>query len=96
MNRINQSKNLNAKKKIFPGLGGKSKTYLRKPKILHTTLEFLGDFLENFLNQIKLQNDEKEILKILSSDIKKLGKIERYKKFDFYSLCQDIVKKYNK
>jgi hypothetical protein len=45
MNRANQSRSLNSKKKILLCLGGIPKSIFKKPTILNTTLDVLGDFL---------------------------------------------------
>ena len=95
MDKSNKSETFLARKKVLPSLGGIRKKYLRKSKILKTTLEFLGQFLEQFGKELQLKNIEKEAIKNFSINIRKLGNLERYNQIDFYNLCQNIIQKYN-
>ena len=83
-----------ARRKILPSLGGINKNYLRKPKILKLTLSFLANELDNLSE--KSNPDVSPKIKAIQKDILKLSKYERYKKMDFYSLCQNIILNYNK
>lgn len=90
-----ENTNYNAKKKLLPALGGKSKYYIRKAKCLKTAIIHLINALEKVEKKIKIPPKEKIILDEIKKDILKLSKYEKHKKMDFYFICSKIIQKYN-
>jgi len=86
--KINPKK---AGRKIFPGLGGLTKNYIKKASLLETTLRFLSEKLEKIISSLDYESDEGKLLKSIKEDMIKLSKYKSHKKIDFYFLCQEIV-----
>lgn len=87
--------NLKAKRKIFPGLGGIKKNYLRKGKILKNMLKMLSLVLNKFIERTNLKEMDKSFLNEIEKDISKISEYEKINKINFYYLCQELTKKYS-
>ena len=95
MKLITKEKNLKPRRKIFPGLGGIKKKYIRKGKILGTALKTLSFLLKNFIDENEFNHDNKQILISIKNDIAKMSEYEKIRSIDFYLLCIKLLEKYN-
>ena len=83
-----------SKPKVLPGLGGASKYYLRKNKILEISLKYLSNKLNDVIASPNLNDIEKDLLIKNKKDIIQISKFERKNKIEFYNECLDIINKY--
>ena len=87
-------KNQKVKRKLLPGLGGVTKTYIQKAALLEKTLLFLSRKIERIEFSLNEERKEKRLLKYIADDMIRLSRYKKTKKMDFYFECLEIIKHY--
>lgn len=87
-------KGIKAKKKIIPSLGGIKKNYIRKDNCLKSILIFLSDKLSDVEHFGELNINQKNHIRKIQEDIKRISSFKNKKVMDFYFEVHEIIAKY--
>ena len=94
MKEFNYNKIMRANKKIFPSLGGLTKKYIRKEEWLKRIIIFLADKLAEIEEFEKLKINQKNYIRRIQEDLKKISGYKKKKVMEFYFEVLEILNKF--